>query len=264
VRPATPRLAGAYYNSVFTDFAVAGVDVEDLPSGEDSQARMDEGTLKLANNIWWGFGAGNDLAGVADCSGDGCADDTPVQNHLAANNNRIVDPLLRGVSRTTDQGLDPRPLSNSPALSGAATPPADGFYRLVGYVGAFGPTDSDLWIDGWTFISELGIVVQGVIPTVISHESAVDAVPNGFELHQNSPNPFNSSTTIRYSVPLGGEVKLAVYNTVGQQVATLIEGFRAAGTYDVSLDAADLSSGTYFYRIESASGTQTRSMMLLK
>jgi len=256
--------AGAYYNSIFTDFVGAGVDVEDLPSGEDSQARMDEGTLKLANNIWWGFGAGNDLAGVADCSGDGCTDDTPVQDHLAGNNNRITDPLLRGISRITNQGLDPRPLLNSPALSGAATTPSDPFYTQVGYVGAFGPTDDDLWIDGWTFLSELGIVVQGVIPTVVAEESAVEAVPSGFALAQNHPNPFNPNTTISYSLPLGGEVTLTVYNTAGQQVATLIDGYRVAGTYNVNLDASSLSSGTYYYRLESASGVQTRSMTLLK
>lgn len=255
--------AGAYYNSIFTDFVGAGVDLEDLPSGEDSWARMLDGTLKLAGNIWWGFGAGNDLAGVADCSGDGCSDDTEVQNHLAANDNRIVDPLLRGISRISNGGLDPRPLAGSPALTGAMTPPA-GFYTPVPYVGAFGPTDNDLWIDGWTFLSELGIVVQGVIPTVIAEESALEAVPNGFELDQNHPNPFNPNTTIRYALPLGGEVQLTVYNTAGQQVSTLIDGYRTAGTYSVSLDASDLSSGTYYYRLETASGVQTRSMTLLK
>ena len=80
---------GHYINSIFTDFANEGIDVEDLDSGEDSRARLDAGDLKLANNVWWGFGASNELSTIAP--------DDFVAEHLASNGNRVVDPALRGI-----------------------------------------------------------------------------------------------------------------------------------------------------------------------
>ncbi|MBN60840.1 MAG: hypothetical protein CME20_05730, partial [Gemmatimonadetes bacterium] len=138
---------GMYINSIFTDFAGEAVDIEDLESGEDSRARLEAGDLRLANNIWWGFGAGEDLASIAP--------DQFVADYLAANDNRIADPLLIGISRDRDRGLDPRPQADSPAWTGMATTPEDGFYSQVDYVGAFGRS---LWTSGWTFLSEAGIM----------------------------------------------------------------------------------------------------------
>ena len=262
---------GSYFNSIFTDFVGAGVDVEDLPSGEDSRNRLEEGTLKLRNNIWWGFGAGDDLAGVADCSGDGCGDpkdDGFVQTALQEGGNRIEDPRLRGISRTTDGGLDPRPAAEGPAASGALTPPSNGFYESTSYLGAFTPSESELWIAGWTFISQLGIVVQGDFTgpdtAVRAVESSLSsAVPGRYEL-DNSPNPFNPSTTIRYSLPVGGEIRLSLYNNTGQELATLVQGYREAGSYSVQLSGDDLASGVYHYRLVGPSGILSRRTTLLK
>jgi hypothetical protein len=244
---------GQYINSIFTDFAGEAVSIEDLESGEDSRARLAAGDLRLANNIWWGFGAGDDLATIAPKEF--------VAEHLAANDNRIVDPLLSGISRDRDQGLDPRPQSGSPAWNGLAATPDDGFYTQVDYVGAFGRS---LWTSGWTFLSEAGIMPSDAA-TFIAAESAVEAaLPNGYALEQNMPNPFNPSTTINYSVPADGQVKLTVYNSVGQEMATLVNDTRAAGTYAISLDAADYSTGIYFYRLEAGGQTLMRKMTLLK
>ena len=262
---------GSYFNSIFTDFVGAGVDVEDLPDGEDSRNRLEEGTLQLRNNIWWGFGAGDDPGGVADCSGDGCGDpkdDGFVQAALQDGGNRIEDPQLRGLSRTTDGGLDPRPSAGSPATSGALTPPSNGFYASTNYLGAFSARDSELWIAGWTFISQLGIVVQGEFTGpdtgILFEESSLSSsVPEACEL-DNSPNPFNPSTTIRYSLPVGGEVTLTLYNNAGQRLATLVQGFREAGSYSVQLGGGDLASGVYHYRLVSPNGILSRRTTLLK
>ena len=244
---------GQYHNSIFTDFVGEGVDIEDLDSGEDSRSRLEAGDLLLANNIWWGFGSGNTFEAVAP--------DDWTREHLMANGNEVVDPQLTGISRTNDGGLDPRPMSGSPALSGAASPQGDGFFQAVGYRGAF---DADnLWVAGWTFLDDLGILLQGV-PTVVASESATSDVPSGFSLVQNYPNPWNPSTTISYSLPQPGEVELSLYNALGQQIATLVSGFRQAGTYRVELSGEGLSSGTYFYRLQSPAGIETRSMTLLK
>ncbi len=244
---------GQYHNSIFTDFAGEGVDIEDLESGEDSRARLEAGDLVLAHNIWWGFGAGDDLAAIAP--------DPFAADHLAANGNQIVDPLLSGISRSQNLGLDPRPQTGSPAWGGGGTIPDDSFYTEVDYVGAFG---SELWTSGWTFLAAASIS-PNEIATFVAEESAVSAaVPNAYTLNQNYPNPFNPSTTIAYAIPAAGHVELILFNALGQQVAMLSEGWRMAGTYSVVVDASDLSAGTYFYRLRAGDQVLHRKMTLLK
>jgi uncharacterized protein (TIGR02145 family) len=89
-------------------------------------------------------------------------------------------------------------------------------------------------------------------------------LPNSFALSQNYPNPFNPNTVILYSLPLASEVKLIVYNSLGQTVKVLENGFKNAGTYSVNFNATELSSGTYFYKIEAGQFSQVKKMMLLK
>ena len=87
---------------------------------------------------------------------------------------------------------------------------------------------------------------------------------NKYALEQNYPNPFNPSTSIRFSIPVSGNVKLAVYNILGQEVKTLLNEIKESGTHTVNFNAADLSSGVYIYKIESSGLTQTRKMTLIK
>jgi hypothetical protein len=83
-------------------------------------------------------------------------------------------------------------------------------------------------------------------------------------LEQNYPNPFNPTTVIKYSIPVDGYVTLAVYNLLGEKVASLVNDNLKAGGHEVSFDASNLSSGVYFYRLESGSFTSVKKLMLLK
>jgi hypothetical protein len=88
--------------------------------------------------------------------------------------------------------------------------------------------------------------------------------PVEFQLQQNYPNPFNPSTNISFMVPKAGHVTLKVYNILGQEVATLLDGFKAAQTYNIRFDGNGLASGVYLYRLEEGNNFITRKMVLLK
>ncbi|MFN3345717.1 MAG: T9SS type A sorting domain-containing protein, partial [Chloroherpetonaceae bacterium] len=85
-----------------------------------------------------------------------------------------------------------------------------------------------------------------------------------FELAQNYPNPFNPTTTIRYQIPTAQTVSLKVYDVLGKEVATLVNGRQEAGSYSVPFNASRLSSGMYFYRLQAGEYVETRKMMLVK
>ncbi|HEY6436975.1 MAG TPA: T9SS type A sorting domain-containing protein, partial [Ignavibacteriaceae bacterium] len=88
--------------------------------------------------------------------------------------------------------------------------------------------------------------------------------PAVFYLAQNYPNPFNPSTNILYSVPTDGNVSLKVYDILGNEVSTLVDEFKQAGTFDVVFDGSNLSSGVYYYRLTTLEMTTTKKLMLTK
>ncbi|HEX7356794.1 MAG TPA: T9SS type A sorting domain-containing protein, partial [Ignavibacteriaceae bacterium] len=89
-------------------------------------------------------------------------------------------------------------------------------------------------------------------------------IPTEFSLEQNYPNPFNPSTTIQFSIPKSGNVKVKVYDVLGNEVESLIDEYREAGRYEVTYDASGLSSGVYFYNLQSGSFAQTKKLQLIK
>lgn len=104
--------------------------------------------------------------------------------------------------------------------------------------------------------------IIGSSPEVVS--VAVKEEPMEFALHQNFPNPFNPSTTIRYDLPRASRVTLTVYNTLGQVVATLVSGAQAAGSHDVVWNAAGLPSGIYVVQLRNEAAVRTQTMVLVK
>jgi hypothetical protein len=101
------------------------------------------------------------------------------------------------------------------------------------------------------------IVATGVAPEKGS-------IPATSSLSQNYPNPFNPTTTIRYSLPNRSHAALAVFNTLGQQVAILQNGEQDAGFHEVQFDGSRLASGVYFYRLQAGEFVHTSKMLLTK
>ena len=115
----------------------------------------------------------------------------------------------------------------------------------TGGIGAFAIVD-DLSLGGPTGVDENQLTI------------------NSFGLKQNYPNPFNPSTTISFSIPTEEFVNLKVFNVLGQEVATLVNEEKQAGSHSVPFDASTLSSGIYFYKISAESFAETKKMILMK
>lgn len=132
-----------------------------------------------------------------------------------------------------------------------------------GWEGSVGPGDNG----NREFVLEEEVVLPVVF---FNNEDEYDTSlperenPFALVLHQNYPNPFNPGTQIAYELPEAGEIRVEVYNTVGQQVAVLFSGRQAAGAHQLYFDAGALSSGIYLLRLQAGDQVLTRKMTLLK
>ena len=88
--------------------------------------------------------------------------------------------------------------------------------------------------------------------------------PDNYSLGQNYPNPFNPTTNINFSIPKSGLVTMKVFDILGKEVATLVNGNFNAGSYTVDFNASNYSSGVYFYRLDVNGFTEVKRMMLVK
>jgi N-acetylneuraminic acid mutarotase len=126
-------------------------------------------------------------------------------------------------------------------------------YCISGYNGSAGVGNSDKLtlslIDGSCFV------------TSINNQTTI---PLDYSLSQNYPNPFNPVTSIQYSIPKAGLVKLVVYDVLGKEVSVLVNEYRTQGQFIVDFDASNLTSGVYFYKLTTGDFSDMKKMMLIK
>ncbi len=150
--------------------------------------------------------------------------------------------------------------SNADEWSGVAWIPSGGTTLIDGYANvritdAVGNTTDFHRFASLAF--DYGVVATGVPGTIAEQ-------PDIWELLQNYPNPFNPSTVIRYGLPVQADVRLTVFDALGQRVAVLAEGMRGAGYHEVTFDAKSLPSGVYFYRLSAGAFTETKRLLLMR
>lgn len=124
-------------------------------------------------------------------------------------------------------------------------------------------TDKDLFANGSKFqyrLKQIDTDGQFEYSDIVE----VEVVPTQYDLSQNYPNPFNPTTTIRFSLPQAAQLKINLYNMLGELVKTLANGTFEIGYHKIVVDASDLPSGTYIYRLESSEFVQVKKMILLK
>jgi hypothetical protein len=162
-------------------------------------------------------------------------------------------------TETNNQGFDVERMSVS------------GVFEKVGYVPGFGTTtepksysfvDSKVGSGNYTYRLK-----QVDFDGSFSYSPTIEVeivAPSSFALEQNYPNPFNPSTTIRFSIPVETEVHLNVYNTLGQEVAEIINSRLKEGYHEIEFDAGTLTSGIYFYRLEAEKFVDVKKMIIIK
>jgi hypothetical protein len=122
-------------------------------------------------------------------------------------------------------------------------------------------SDGGVTADGW-YVDDVVLTSYCTSPLVGVTSNPV--VPLTYALAQNYPNPFNPKTVITYQIPEQTFVTLKVYNLIGQEVATLVNEKKEAGSYDIEFDGSNLASGMYFYKITSGDFTDVKKMILVK
>ena len=110
------------------------------------------------------------------------------------------------------------------------------------------------------------VSLNGILGEIVTYVKAnsSDHSPMSLVLYQNYPNPFNSGTQIRFQVAQSGRIKLEIFNTLGQRVRTLVDGYYQPGNYHVSFMAGNLVSGMYLYRIHTKEASQVRKLVIIK
>ena len=146
-----------------------------------------------------------------------------------------------------------------------------GIYHYYAYGGAY--PDSIIDDDTFTFakipfgdgawISDWVTTGEGFDEYVLTAKESPN-IPKQFSLEQNYPNPFNNNTKFSYILPEAGQINLSVYNLNGRKISVLVCGFRSAGYHTVTFNASDLSSGIYFYRLETGTYSEIKKMVLIK
>lgn len=105
-----------------------------------------------------------------------------------------------------------------------------------------------------------GVYIRDIVTGIEGSET----MPHNFHLSQNYPNPFNPSTIVEYEIPVRSFARLTVYDILGREVKTLVEGYKEPGSYRVILDGQNLASGVYFYRLVANRETLTKKMVLMR
>ena len=115
-------------------------------------------------------------------------------------------------------------------------------------------------------ILSLVIIFGTLTASAVNNEqlTGLKGNPDKFILNQNYPNPFNPSTVLSYNLKTDAEVKLTVFNLVGQSVQVLVDGFQSTGYYEVNFDATDLPAGIYLYKLQVGEYSSVKRMTLVK
>jgi len=212
-------------------------------------------TIRWRNNIFAGNVKLGDTAASTSFSTQGWLQTLTYANSVQSTSAGVLNSPFAVYPDNAANGNNWVPASGSLALIGASfTDPNLAGMDIVTFRGALGTTN---WLTTWTQWDPKNYATVGIQP--VSTE-----VPAGFNLKQNFPNPFNPATKINFSIPSKGFASLKVYDMTGKEVASLVNENLIAGNYSVDFNAVNLTSGVYFYTLNSEGFRETKKMLLVK
>lgn len=258
---------GFLYNSVFTGWqtSAAGIDLETQPTDDDGNPlgatdgsvstaqNFTEGELDIRNNIFFDYSVGNTVADIVR------RDDATLEAAIADRND-FVSPGLIGISRQQDRMLDPRPGAGAAAASGAdfgiGELSGDTFFTAVDYRGAFEP-GAPVWADGWTALRTMNYLSSFATPAEGGPEAATFALSVG-------PNPVQATAAVRFSLDRAQDVRVALYDVLGREVAVVADGSLGAGAQTARLDVTGLPAGLYVLRLDGEDAAVARTISVVR
>jgi hypothetical protein len=222
---------GVWYNSSSSKWTIFTQDNSVMPAGKDF-------------NVWL-LNDNKSFVHTVDSSNIYLSSNSLIDNPQTNNNpdaNILVTALLSGGSSYFDH------------VQGT-------YYDITNHKWAIYNEDLASYIVGIKYNVYFAIPIA--TPTSVEDNNNPGVVTD-FELQQNYPNPFNPTTQIRFSLAEQSQVTLKVYNILGKEIATLVNDVKGAGVHEVSFNGTGLSSGVYFYTLQTGKFTETRKMILMK
>lgn len=223
--------AAKVYNSIMIDFADKAILVDD-DFGGDSFDRLVDGDIEFSNNVLWDFGAGSTVAEITK-TGD---NQQPLIDAVENGGNLLIDPIIGGISRQADGGLDPR-CGEWDVLTGAIEVEGD-FFEDVDYIGAFGETN---WAKGWTAMDEYGYF--GELFSSNKPTSLDVAVLDVY------PNPFDTQFNVNFSLISKAIVTLEIYTIEGQLIESVSSSYQA-GNHTTTIEMNLINAGNYIVALK--------------
>ncbi|MCG8372082.1 MAG: redoxin family protein [Balneolales bacterium] len=258
--------------SAFSLQAYAQVNVgEEAPEFElivlDSQGQDTVVLSQLEGKVVYIFFYG---AGCPHCISNGPVTETEIYQPLKEDTNFVA----LGLDTWNQNESSNRSFRNSTGITYTLLLNAQ--TTLVNYYGGSGFYDRSVVIDaegnvaykGTGFVNtdfeQVVDVIEQELSTITTSSELAEENPTQVSLFQNYPNPFNPSTNISFELDISSEVTLSIYNVLGEKVSNLINGFLPSGAHSVTWDASAFPSGIYLYRLETAQGSFSRKMLLVK
>ncbi len=247
------RSVAAKDTSLFVGDDMVSISTNNGANWQPANAGLPDEFIPLIEAIGPGLFAGVGYSGLyrsADNGTNWTAANAGIENVrvfalVSSGTNLFAGAYYAGVFLSTDNGISWNAVNAG--LTGTQT-------RALAVLGEYLFTGGD---DGPVSRRPLSEMITNV-------STPDDIVPTTVTLAQNYPNPFNPSTTIRFGLPARSHITLTVYNTLGQEVATLVQGEKEAGYHEVKFDGTGLSSGVYFYRMTAGDYVATKKLLILK
>lgn len=245
--------AGTLANSIIIDTRNKAIEVQDKGASatNDALTRLQNGDLKILNNVFWNIADGTlttldaTSTGIIRVTGSGTpreATASTLINHLISNKNGLENPELISISRIQDNNLDPRPSTTGAIFDSlAAYPTGDDFFTPVTYKGAFSPDKNDFWLAGWSTLARNGHL-SSELNTIGVNEVKINEIP--FTIY---PNPVSNVANI--SLNMKGDAKIQLVDVSGKIIdQTIVKNID--GQYIHSFDVSNLNAGVYTIVIE--------------